>query len=124
MPKATHASRKVLFRIIDALIKASPEDLSTNQIAALVGLHPGVVGAILSRASWAIRGRRVRINRHRRETRWTISEAALVDYARRNAASVVRKAAMMSARGIEVDTDKRGRVMVRCGAVTKNFHAD
>ena len=123
MPKQTTKSRKVLHRIIDVMFDASPDDLCTNQIALLVGLDPGLVGAILSRAAWATRRRRVRLNRHRLETRWSASDAAMIDYARRHAAVLVRRAELMAAKGVEVGQDNRGRVTMRCGSITSILHA-
>lgn len=124
MPKQTTNSRKVLHRIIDCMFEASPDDLCTNQIAERMGLDPGLVGAILSRSPWAARRRRVRLNRHRMETRWAASDAAMIDYARRNAACLVRRAAVMAAKGVEVGQDNRGRVTMRCGSITSILHTD
>lgn len=97
--------------------------MSTVEIAAKANMHPGVVGAVLTRAAWATRRRRVRINRNKVETRWAISDAALVDYARRNAHCLLRKAAILAAKGIEVRVD-RDRVTLKCGSVTTIVHAD
>lgn len=124
MPKATTKSRKVLNRIIDVMFIEAPGDLCTNQIALLVGLDPGLVGAILSRSAWATRRRRVRLNRNRMETRWAASDAAMIDYARRHASLLVRRAALMAAKGVEVGQDNRGRVTMRCGSITSILHAD
>ena len=117
-------SRKVLHKIIDSLFLASPDDLSTVEIAKLCKMHPGLVGAILTRSPWATRRRRVRINRNKKETRWSASDAALIDYARRHAALTVRKAALLASKGVHATPDSRGRVTLRCGSVTTIVHAD
>ena len=124
MTSSVANSRKVLWIIIDSLFLASPNDLSTVEIAKLCNMHPGLVGAILTRSPWATRRRRVRINRNRCETRWSASDAALIDYARRHAAMTVRKVAMLAAKGVIATPDDRGRVTLRCGSVTTIVHAD
>jgi hypothetical protein len=117
-------SRKILWIIIDSLFLESPNDLSTVQIANICKLHPGLVGAILTRSPWATRRRRVRINRNKCETRWAASDAALIDYARRHAALTIRKAALLALKGVIATPDSRGRVTLRCGSVTTIVHTD
>ncbi len=117
-------SRKILWIIIDSLFLAAPNDLSTVEIAKLCNLHPGLVGAILTRSPWATRRRRVRINRNKCETRWSASDAALIDHARRQGRGIVRQAALLAAKGVIATPDNRGRVMLRCGSVTTIVHAD
>lgn len=116
-------SCKILQKIIEILFEVSPGDLSTNDIAERTGFHPGVVGAVLYRGSWAVRRRVVRINRNRRETRWAASDAGLIDHARRNS-RCIRKAAELAAKGVAVSADSRGRVTLRCGSMTKIVHSD
>ena len=117
-------SSKIFEKISKILFDVSPGCLSTNQIAAETGFHPGVVGAILYRSSWAVRRRVVRINRNKRETRWALSDAGLIDYARRNAKCIVRKAAELAAKGVEIKADGRGRVTLKCGSMMKVVHAE
>lgn len=124
MTSSVANSRKVLWIIIDSLFLASPNDLSTVEIAKLCNLHPGLVGAILTRSAWATRRRRVRINRNKCETRWSASDAALIDHARRQGRDIVRKAALLAAKGVEATPDSRGRVTLRCGSITSILHAD
>lgn len=114
----------MLCAIIDSLFFSSPNDLSTCEIANICKLHPGVVGAILARSAWAARRRRVRVNRNKCETRWSASDAALIDYARRNGARTARKVALLASRGVIATQDERGRITLRCGSVTTVVHVD
>lgn len=120
MQKKKLNSRKILEKIIDVLFFGSGDlfDLSTCQIAELSGLDVGLVGALLARSPWVARKRRVRINRNTVRTVWSISDAAMIEYARRHASSVVRRESLMASRGVTVTRDYRGRVTLRCGSVT------
>lgn len=119
-------SCKILQKIIDVLFFASGDlfDLSTCQIAELTGLDVGLVGATLARSPWVARRRRVRINRNTVRTVWGISDAAMIEYARRHASTVVRRQSLMASRGVTVMRDKNGRISLRCGSVTAIVHTD
>lgn len=118
------SSCKILQKIIDVLFFASGDlfDLSTCQIAEFTGLDVGLVGATLARSPWVARRRRVRINRNTVRTVWGISDAAMIEYARRHASTAVRQRSLMASRGVTVNLDHSGRVNLRCGSVTAIVH--